>query len=64
MRLGSRTIDAPPGEADVRVRDAYRLPVPVTLRALAPHAHYLGKEMWAWAALPNGGPGAVATSGP
>ncbi|MDH3590646.1 MAG: tetratricopeptide repeat protein [Planctomycetota bacterium] len=54
MRLGSRTIDLPAGNPDVRVRDAYRLPVAVTLRAIAPHAHYLGKEMLAWATMPNG----------
>lgn len=45
IRLGSKTIDIPAGEAQHQVVDSYVLPVDVTVRSVYPHAHYLAKEM-------------------
>jgi len=54
MRLGSRTMDIPAGERDYVISDAYTLPVDVEVRSVFPHAHYLAKDMKAWAVLPDG----------
>jgi tetratricopeptide (TPR) repeat protein len=54
IRLGSRTIDVPAGEANYRIQDHFRLPIDVRLSALAPHAHYISRNMFAWATLPDG----------
>jgi tetratricopeptide (TPR) repeat protein len=54
IRLGSRTMDIPPEEADYRIADAFTLPVDVELLAVFPHAHYLGKDMKGFAVLPDG----------
>ena len=55
LRLGTKAMDVPAGEARYRIRDTYRLPVAVELVGLYPHAHYLGKEMRAWAEFGDGG---------
>jgi Flp pilus assembly protein TadD len=47
-------IDIPPGDAQFAVTDHLKLPVAVRLLAIYPHAHYLGKQMEAWAELPDG----------
>lgn len=54
LRLGTRAMDIPAGETSYRIRDAYRLPVDVELVGLYPHAHYLGREMRAWAEFEGG----------
>lgn len=54
IRLGPRTIDVAPGESDYAIEDTFVLPVDVDVLAVAPHAHYLGKEMQAFATLPDG----------
>jgi tetratricopeptide (TPR) repeat protein len=54
IRLGSRRIDIPPGEARHTIRDAYALPVDVHALSIYPHAHYLGKEVSVTARLPDG----------
>lgn len=54
IRLGPRTLDIPAGAKEYAVQDAYVLPVDVELLGIAPHAHYLGKEMRASATLPDG----------
>ena len=54
VRMGSRTLDIPPGAADYVVTDSYTLPVDVQALRIYPHAHYLGKEMTVVAVLPNG----------
>lgn len=46
-------IDIPPGSATASVTDRLKLPVAVSLLAIYPHAHYLGKEVEAWAELPD-----------
>ena len=54
LRLGSETIDIPPGTQDYIVADRYRLPVDVELHAVQPHAHNLARRMAATAELPDG----------
>ena len=47
-------IDLPPGARAASITDHLRLPMPVQVLAVYPHAHYLGKEIEAWAELPGG----------
>jgi tetratricopeptide (TPR) repeat protein len=47
-------IDIPPGDRDFAVTDHLLLPVDVSVLAIYPHAHYLGKVVEAWAILPDG----------
>jgi Flp pilus assembly protein TadD len=47
-------LDIPAGDASFPVEDALTLPVAVDVLGVYPHAHYLGKRMEAWAALPDG----------
>jgi tetratricopeptide (TPR) repeat protein len=54
LRLGSETIDIPPGAPDYIVADRYRLPVDVEVLAVQPHAHNLARRMEAKAELPDG----------
>lgn len=52
--LDSRTIDIPAGEREHLVEATYTLPVDVDALRVSPHAHYLGKDMKAFATLPDG----------
>ena len=54
LTLVSKTIDIPPGERAYAVEDRYRLPVAVEVLAIYPHAHYLGRDLRAYAELPDG----------
>ncbi len=54
VALASRQIDIAPGDRAYRVRDAITLPVAVDLLGVIPHAHYLARQMRAWAILPTG----------
>jgi Flp pilus assembly protein TadD len=47
-------LDIPPGTSRFFVTDHLKLPVAVDLLAIYPHAHYLGKQIDAWAQLPDG----------
>ncbi len=47
-------LDIPPGAKDFLVSDDFTLPIDVDLMAIYPHAHYLGKEITAYATLPDG----------
>jgi Flp pilus assembly protein TadD len=47
-------IDIPAGSRSFAVTDHLKLPVAVNLLAIYPHAHYLGKQIEAWAELPDG----------
>jgi tetratricopeptide (TPR) repeat protein len=55
LRLGSSTIDIPPGESGYVVTDSYTLPVDAKALSISPHAHYLAREMTVVAQLPGGG---------
>jgi tetratricopeptide (TPR) repeat protein len=54
LRLGRQDIDIPAGRRDYVNTDSYTLPVDVEALAVQPHAHYLAKEVRAWATLPGG----------
>ena len=54
LRLGSETIDIPPGAPEYVVADRYQLPVDVEVLAVQPHAHNLARRMEATAELPDG----------
>jgi Flp pilus assembly protein TadD len=54
LRLGSQSIDIPPGEPRYVITDAYMLPVDVDVLAVQPHAHYLAREIKGTATLPDG----------
>ncbi len=47
-------LDIPAGQKDFLVTDDFTLPVDVELLAIYPHAHYLGKDIQAFATLPDG----------
>lgn len=47
-------LDIPAGQKDFLVSDEFTLPIDVDLLAIYPHAHYLGKDIQAFATLPDG----------
>jgi mono/diheme cytochrome c family protein len=49
-----RKLDIPPGEKNFLVTDEFTLPVEVQLLAIYPHAHYVGKDLQAFAKFPDG----------
>ena len=49
-----RPLDIPAGAKDFVVEDALTLPVAVEVLGVYPHAHYLARQMEAWATLPGG----------
>ena len=49
-----RLLNIPPGEKHFVVTDEFTLPVNVSVLAIYPHAHYLGKDLQATAKLPDG----------
>ncbi|HUL51251.1 MAG TPA: cytochrome c, partial [Candidatus Nitrosotalea sp.] len=52
--MNSYTIDIPAGKKDYVLEQSYTLPCDVDALGVLPHAHYLGKELQAWAMLPDG----------
>lgn len=55
LQLGNdRELDIPPGDKNFLVSDDFVLPVDASVLAIYPHAHYLGKDMLAYATLPDG----------
>jgi mono/diheme cytochrome c family protein len=52
--LGSNRIDIPAGERAYKVTDHFTLPVDADAIAINPHAHYVCKEMYGYAVLPDG----------
>jgi Tfp pilus assembly protein PilF len=47
-------LDIPAGKGDFLVTDEFKLPLDVQLLAIYPHAHYLGKDIQAYATFPDG----------
>ncbi|MGA8273013.1 MAG: tetratricopeptide repeat protein [Candidatus Sulfotelmatobacter sp.] len=47
-------LDIPAGQKDFLVTDDFALPIDVDLLAIYPHAHYLGRDIQAFATLPDG----------
>ncbi len=54
FKIGSNTIDIPPGAADYVETARFTLPVGVEVLSVYPHAHYLAKDVRAYATLPDG----------
>jgi len=54
VKLESKTIDIPAGEANHVVEDSYILPADVEAVSVYPHAHYLATRMEGTATLPDG----------
>ncbi len=54
LGLTSELIDIPAGETNYYVERRIELPVDVLALTVLPHLHYLGKEVEAFATLPNG----------
>jgi tetratricopeptide (TPR) repeat protein len=54
LRLGSKTIDIPAGEDHYEITDRFEVPVDITALSVYPHAHYLAREMFVRATMPNG----------
>ncbi len=54
LRLGSETIDIAAGQAAYEITDTYVLPVDAEVLAVQPHAHNLGRAMYAEVLLPDG----------
>ena len=54
VKLESKTIDIPAGEANYVVEDSYVLPADVDVVSVYPHAHDLAREMRGTATLPDG----------
>jgi hypothetical protein len=52
--LSSQLIDIPPGETNYIVERQVRLPVDSEALTILPHAHFLAREIDAFATLPNG----------
>jgi hypothetical protein len=52
--LGSNQIDIPAGDRAYKVTDHFTIPVAVDVIAINPHAHYVCREMYGYALLPNG----------
>ena len=52
--LQSSKIDIPAGATDYTVEDTYELPVDLNVFSVYPHAHYVGKDVQAYAKLPDG----------
>src|SRR5579859_2948931 len=49
-----RKLDIPAGDENFIVTDEFTIPEPVSLLAIYPHAHYLGRDLLAQAKFPNG----------
>ncbi len=47
-------LDIPAGDSHFTITDHLVLPVAVQVLGIYPHAHYLGKQVEAWATLPDG----------
>lgn len=54
LRVGDVPIDIPAGASEHWIRDQYTLPVAGRVFSIFPHAHYLAREIRAWAQTPEG----------
>ena len=54
IKLGSKAIDIAAGDAAHVIRDEYTLPADVDVLSVYPHAHYLAKDVRAFATLLDG----------
>lgn len=54
VRLSSAAIDIPAGQGTYVVEDRYTLPADLSVLAIYPHTHYLGRRIESFAELPGG----------
>jgi tetratricopeptide (TPR) repeat protein/mono/diheme cytochrome c family protein len=54
LRLGRQDIDIAAGERSFRINDTFELPVDAEVQSVQPHAHYLARDVRAFAELPDG----------
>jgi Flp pilus assembly protein TadD len=54
IKLGSKAIDIPAGDAAYTISDTYMLPADVDVLSVYPHAHFLAKDVKGLATLPDG----------
>lgn len=54
FRLESREFTIPAGASNFVVEESYRLPVDLHVLGVNPHAHYLGRDLYGYALLPDG----------
>ncbi len=54
VKLESKAIDIPAGDAAYVIEDQYVLPVDVAVLSVYPHAHYLARQMLGTATFPDG----------
>lgn len=54
VKMGTKVIDIPAGQADYVVTDTYDVPFAVELMGVYPHAHFLARDMQVRAAFPDG----------
>ncbi len=54
VKLESKSLDIPAGQADYAIEDSYTLPADVEAVSVYPHAHYLGKAIEGSATRPDG----------
>jgi hypothetical protein len=52
--LGSNHIDIPASDRAYKITDHFEIPVPLQVVGIIPHAHYICKDIKAWAVLPDG----------
>lgn len=52
--LWTHAIDIPAGATNHGISESYTLPAPLQILRILPHTHYLGRELRAWATLPDG----------
>jgi Flp pilus assembly protein TadD len=54
VKMGTKVIDIPAGQAGYLVTDSYELPFAADLLGVYPHAHFLARDMHVSAAYPDG----------
>ncbi len=54
LLLRSTAIDIPPGDDNYSIIGSYALPVDVDAIGVSAHAHYIGKDLYGYALLPDG----------
>ncbi len=54
LLLREHTIDIPAGESNHEIEESMVLPAPASVLGMYPHAHYLGRDLRIFAALPDG----------
>jgi len=54
LQMKDFDIDIAPGEADYTIEESMEVPVDIDIIGVYPHAHYIGKDLGAYALFPDG----------